>query len=154
MKKKTLPELETVPFRTKPETHGDLLLVAEFKVTPDDYLRYVVDDDPLDEFRRPPTLQAVPLPLLVARANARLRGLRGERFEIGRVCAARSLIPAVVGEPIACVARVKYRGASGDFLTLEVELRRRRGPVVARFELVAEVKLSPTPERVRTNRAA
>jgi hypothetical protein len=54
----------------------------------------------------------------------------------------KTLATPVVGEPIQCVATVRYRSRNQGgsvFLTLGVELRRRRGGTLATFEIGVEL---------------
>lgn len=56
------------------------------------------------------------------------------------------LAQPVVGEPVSCVATVRFRSRNDEgsvFLTLGVELKRRRGGTLARFEVGVELSEAP-----------
>lgn len=100
-----------------------------------------------------PTSGVCPPTLLVSGAIARVREVGAFQDLVmdfrapGRL---KVLAPAVVGEPIACIATVRYRSRNREgsvLLTLGVELRRRRGGTLARFEVALELSEGTVCER-------
>jgi hypothetical protein len=89
-----------------------------------------------------------PAPLLISGALSRLRSIgafQDLRMEFQSPNRFKTLASPVVGEPVQCVATVRYRSRNHGgsvFLTLGVELRRRRGGTLAMFEIGVELSES------------
>jgi hypothetical protein len=83
--------------------------------------------------------------LLISGALSRLRdasSFQDFRPEFQSPSAIKLLATSVVGEPVSCVATVRFRSRNEGgsvFLTLGVELRRRRGKTLGRFEVGLEL---------------
>lgn len=137
---------------------GDVFIAGSYVVTPTDVANHhrarqlaEVMEQPGDGGSRSLTAAAVtpgapsPAPLLISGALSQLRrvGAFGElRMEFQSPTRFKTLAPPVVGEPIQCVASVRYRSRNQGgsvFLTLGVELRRRRGGTLATFEIGVEL---------------
>jgi hypothetical protein len=101
-----------------------------------------------------------PPALLISGALARLRsvdafGALRPRFQ--SPTRFKTLAEPVVGEHVSCVATVRYRSRNEDgsaFLTLGVELRRRRGGTVASFEIGVELSEETLEDPVEAGRSA
>jgi len=89
--------------------------------------------------------RVVPESVLLARAIAALcgQGLAQAEIEVCSVGRVRVMAPAIVGEPLLALARVRFssRRAAGRTLTREVGVRRSGGELL-RFELALEVAMS------------
>lgn len=138
---------------------GDVFIAGSYVVTPAEVAN-LHQSRVLSEFMdqpgdpgsraaaRPPLASACPAGLLVAGALARLRAtdaFRDFKAEFQKPGRLKTLATPVVGEPISCVATVRHRSRNHGgsvFLTLGVELRRRRGTLV-RFEIGVEVSERP-----------
>lgn len=145
---------------------GEVMFVGGFRLTPVDLLAYeqsrAIDDllgSPPGRRRTPGASgtpdPVVPTDLLVRRALCALSAvpqLRHATLHGGAKARVSVLRAAVVGEPIECVATVRFtsEGPAGDdaFVTLAVELRGHGGATLARFEVGAELpgRRGDTPE--------
>jgi hypothetical protein len=132
---------------------GDVLMGGSFVITPADVATDHAARLLAERIEHPggPGVSAGPPPaagglrpeLLVSGALGRLRAhaladLHPTFERPGRLAL---LAAPVIGEPIACVATVRFRSksAGGIFVTLRVELRRRRGGTLASFDVGAQL---------------
>ncbi len=136
---------------------GRLLTTTEFRVAPVDlaahveasFLGEVVGSSEEYLTTAGPAGQAdagwgrvCPVPVVIGRAVACLGAeLGGSPVDVRKVARVRALAPAIVGEPLEALARVRFarRTDVGLCLTLDVAVRRRRGGEILRFELAVEV---------------
>jgi hypothetical protein len=139
---------------------GDVFIAGSYVVTPTDVANHhrarqlaEMMEQPGDGGSRSvaaATLGApCPAPLLISGALSRLRStgaFRELRMEFQSPTRFKTLAAPVVGEPIQSVATVRYRSRNHGgsvFLTLGVELRRRRGGTLATFEIGVELAEEP-----------
>lgn len=131
---------------------GDVLLAGSFAVTPAAVLAHHHASQSRHPARRadPSAYGAAygvtcPVPLLVAGALDRLRecgAFAGHAASLSVPVPPRLLAEPVIGEPLGCVATVRWRSENpdgGTYLTLAVELHRRRGGVLATLEVGVEL---------------
>jgi hypothetical protein len=142
-------------------TAGQVLTTGEFRVSPNDLSAYVESsfihevvgccEERLTSGGAAMELdpgwgRVVPGSVLIARAIAGLcgEGLAAAGVEVCSVGRARAMAPAIVGEPLHALARVRFssRRAALRTLTLEVGVRRCSGGELLRFELALEVAMS------------
>jgi len=136
---------------------GDVVIAGNFTITPlevANHLRSRLVDELIDtpresaaRFAEQPQVGGVcPTPLMIARALQALRATDGfgnlvlTVHGLGKV---QALGTPIVGEPFTCVGTVAFRGKERGAsvpLTLAVELRRRRGGTLLRFEVGVELQ--------------
>lgn len=135
---------------------GDVLIAGTFTITPYEvanHLRSRLVDELIDTphesaarlGEQPQVGGVCPTPLLIARSLQALRatdGFGSMPFEVHGLGKVAEIGTPIVGEPFTCVATVAFRGkerGSSIPLTLSVELRRRRGGTLLRFEVGIEL---------------
>jgi hypothetical protein len=137
---------------------GDVLLPGTFVITPEAVAAHVQSRSLGAMTERPGTPprhsaaipRTCPEPLLVGRAAEAVRAcgpLRALDVSVAQLGRMQVLTPAVIGEPITCVATVRFRSIHNDVMHLElrVELRRRRGGVLSRFDLGLDLRARAQP---------
>ena len=135
---------------------GDVMLAGSFTVSPADAVGHfrarVMNDVVGNPAESGSQLSMGPVPgavaptrLVVASALTALRafvGRSGLELVVHQVGPVAKLRKPVIGEPLTCVATVRYRSRdreTGTFLTLGVELRGRTGGTAVRFEVGVEL---------------
>ena len=145
---------------------GDVLIAGVVQLSPSEvagFLRSRLVDELVEDAQfgaasfgaQPRPGSVCPTPLVASQAVAALRhsgnfgGLRVAVHGIGPVTVFAS---PLVGEPLTCVATVRFRGKTrtdATPLTLSVELRRRHGGTVVRFEVGVELSIPAAPKTSR-----
>lgn len=149
---------------------GDVLIAGSYRVAPDELACFAQSRAYGAVLARPgasplsmhcPQLagSAIPEALLVSKTVACIESVglfRGQDVSVAHVGRLRILTQPVVGEPVTTVASVRFRTArmGTSHLTLRVELRRRNGEILARFDMGLDLTAKPQGQSVRTLRAA
>ncbi len=136
---------------------GDVLIAGNFTITPTEvanHLRSRLVDELIDtpresaaRFAEQPQVGGVcPTPLMIERSLRALRATDGFGnlvLTVHGLGGVQTLGTPIVGEPLTCIATVAFRGKNSGGsvpLTLSVELRRRRGGTLVRFEVGVELE--------------